>query len=96
MSKEKEYLDSFLDETVRIEKAQMGTEDPSQLKQYLNEVTKTKIKALEELSHEDLRGDRHFLIFLTQCANLSRKIQAKIELSYHQREQSNRSSPSES
>jgi len=36
-----------------------------QLERHLDEVTVIKLQALEELSHEDLRGDRMFLIFLT-------------------------------
>ena len=75
----KERLDRFLDETIRIERAQMETEDSIELKDCLDAVTIIKLKALEELSHEDLRGDRAFHIFLTQCANLIAKIQAKIE-----------------
>lgn len=75
----KNQLDSYLDETVRIEKAQMASADPVQLEAYLDEVTTIKLRAIEELTHEDLRGDRHFLIFLTQCANLIRKIQEKLQ-----------------
>jgi len=44
----------------------------------LDKVTRIKLQALDELTHEALRGDRIFLIFLTQCANLITKIQAKI------------------
>ena len=80
VQEQKDYLDTFLDETIRVEKAQMETEDPVELKSYLDEVTRIKLKALEELSHEDLRGDRTFLIFLTQCANLIAKIQSKIDV----------------
>ena len=36
--------------------------------------------ALDELTHEDLRSDRMFLIFLIQCGNVINKIQAKIAL----------------
>lgn len=75
----KDHLDAFLDETIRIEKAQMSTTDARELEAYLDEVTAIKLTALEELSHEDLRGDRTFLIFLTQCANLIAKIQRKLE-----------------
>ncbi len=77
----KDHLDTFLNETIRIEKAQMKTDDPAQLRAYLNEVTDIKLIALEQLSHEGLRGDRTFLIFLTQCANLIAKIQRKLEFS---------------
>ena len=60
----------------------MGTIRPSRpkIKGHLDEITGIKIKALEELTHEDLRGDRMFLIFLMQCGNVINKIQAKIAL----------------
>ena len=75
----KEYLDTFFEETMRIEKAQMVTDEPGRLRYYLDQLTATKLRALEELTHEDLRADTSFTIFLQQCANLSRKIQAKID-----------------
>ncbi|HYF50962.1 MAG TPA: TAXI family TRAP transporter solute-binding subunit [Planctomycetota bacterium] len=79
--RQKEHLDSFLSETVRIEKAQMTIDEPARLREMLDEVTRIKLRALEELTHEDLRGDRLFSIFLMQCSNLIRKIQSKIILS---------------
>jgi TRAP transporter TAXI family solute receptor len=79
--RQKEHLDAFLSETVRIEKAQMSVDDPAKLREMLDEVTRIKLRALEELTHEDLRGDRLFSIFLMQCSNLIRKIQSKIILS---------------
>ncbi len=75
---QKDRLDAFLARTVEIERAQMDTRDAAELNRFLDEVTTIKLEALEELTHEDLRGDRMFLIFLTQCANLIRKIQSKI------------------
>jgi len=80
LSAQKEHLDSLLNETIRIEKAQMESKDPDELKEYLDEVTRIKLRALEELTDEDLRGDQFFAIFLTQCANLIRKIQSKLFL----------------
>ncbi|MEM7182743.1 MAG: TAXI family TRAP transporter solute-binding subunit [Spirochaetota bacterium] len=74
----KDRLDVFLEKTLEIEKSQMLTEDTSKLNHYLDEVTRIKLQALEELAHEELRGDSHFAIFLTQCANLIRKIQSKL------------------
>jgi hypothetical protein len=56
----------------------MDAEDPQELENYLDEITRIKLRALEELTHEDLRSDRTFSIFLMQCANLIRKIQSKI------------------
>jgi len=44
----------------------------------LNQVTQIKLMALEELTHEELRGDRVFLIFVTQCSNLINTLQQKI------------------
>ncbi|MCW8132339.1 MAG: TAXI family TRAP transporter solute-binding subunit [Planctomycetota bacterium] len=79
-TRQKEHLDDLLNETVKIEKAQMDTEDPKKLKEFLDEVTRIKLRALDELTHEDLRGDQFFAIFLAQCANLIRKIQSKLFL----------------
>ncbi|KAA3609038.1 MAG: hypothetical protein DWQ01_10675 [Planctomycetota bacterium] len=79
-AEDKERLDALLDETVRIEQAQLDQADLATLRNYLDEVTQIKLRALQELSSEQLRGDRNFLIFLTQCANLIHKIQAKIQL----------------
>ena len=56
----------------------METTEPIVLKGYLDEITTIKLNALEELTHEDLRSDRQFLIFLIQCGNVINKIQAKI------------------
>ena len=74
-----ERLDRFLDRTLEIEEAQMNTRDPATLQAHLDDVTRVKLAALRELTHEDLRGDRRFSIFLMQCANLITKISAKID-----------------
>jgi hypothetical protein len=78
--REKERLDALLDETIRVEREQMESDSPSALRGYLDVVTGIKLQALEELTHEDLRGDVRFAIFLQQCANLIRKIQAKLDV----------------
>ena len=56
----------------------MTTTDIEKLQKYLDDVTRIKLKALHEFTEEELRGDRSFSIFLTQCANLISKIQLKI------------------
>ncbi|MCA9120661.1 MAG: TAXI family TRAP transporter solute-binding subunit [Planctomycetaceae bacterium] len=76
--RQKDHLDQFLEETLRIEAAQMNTTDVEKLQKYLDDVTRIKLKALHEFTEEELRGDRSFSIFLTQCANLISKIQLKI------------------
>lgn len=83
LAAQKDFLDSFLEKTLDIESAQMKTIDPVELQQHLDSVTQIKLDALRELTHEDLRSDRAFIIFLTQCANLINKIQYKI-LDAHQ------------
>lgn len=80
VARQKRRLNELIDETARIERAQMFSQDPVELKRYLDEVTFIKLRGLREMSHEDLRGDRMFSIFLMQCANLIRKIQGKLIL----------------
>ena len=75
---EKDKLDALLTKTVTIERSQLESNNIVELRAMLDRVTRIKLKALDELTHESLRGDRIFLIFLTQCANLINKIQAKI------------------
>jgi TRAP-type uncharacterized transport system substrate-binding protein len=71
-------LDKFVDRTVAIESAQIGETDPTRLAEHLEKVTRIKLQALDELTDEELRGDRVFSIFLMQCANLISKLQLKI------------------
>ena len=79
LQREKDRLDELLIDTLRIEEAQVAVSDPEQLRKMMDEVTRIKLNALRQLTHEGLRGDRVFMIFLTQCANLIGKIQAKID-----------------
>lgn len=78
ISRQKEHLDTFLEETLSIERAQMQTTDPEKLREYLDKVTQIKLRALHEFTEEELRGDRVFAIFLAQCANLISKLQLAI------------------
>jgi TRAP transporter TAXI family solute receptor len=75
---QKERLDDFLDQTVAIEEAQMKATDGSELRYCLDEVTRIKLEAISELTNEEVRGDRMFSIFLSQCSSVSRKIEAKL------------------
>ena len=75
---QKDHLDGFLEQTIEIERRHMETEDPNELRALLEEITQLKLNALRELTHEDLRGDRMFSIFLLQCANVIRRIQTRI------------------
>jgi len=78
LRQQKDRLNWFLQETLRIEKLQIATTDVKKLEKYLDEVTQIKLEALEELTEEDLRGNQAFSIFLDQCSGLRNKIQLKI------------------
>jgi len=78
MRAQKDRLDKLMQRTIEIEREQMDLTDPQRLEELLDEVTKTKLQALDELTHEDLRADQSFAIFLMQCANVISKIQLKI------------------
>ena len=56
----------------------MHATDPTRLESLLDEITQLKLKALDELTDDEVRGDRMFSIFLLQCANVINKIQMKI------------------
>ncbi len=75
---QKDHLDEYLMETLRIEREQMRTDDIDKLQGYLDHVTQIKLEALQELTEEELRGNQAFSIFLDQCSNLISKIQLKI------------------
>ncbi len=78
LQEQKDDLDEFLKQTLQVERAQMETADPARLRELLDEVTRIKLRALQHLTEEELRGDRTFSIFLLQCSNLSSNIQLKI------------------
>ena len=78
LSEDKEKLDVLLAQTVDIERQYASAEAMNDLQGMLRQVMQIKIQALEELTHESLRGDRVFLIFMTQCSNLIDSIQSKM------------------
>ena len=75
---QKDHLDIFLEKTLEIERAQMDTVDIDELQDFLDQVTEIKLEALTQLTHEELRSDQAFSIFILQCGNLISKIQMKI------------------
>ena len=85
LHEQKDRLDWFLQQTLRIEQSQMHSQHVQELQDFLDEVTGIKLQALRELTEEGLRGDQAFSIFLDQCAGLRNKIQLKI-LSYQNAE----------
>ncbi|MDB4441495.1 hypothetical protein N9168_05965, partial [Akkermansiaceae bacterium] len=79
IQKQKDKLDTFLNKTLEVERAQMETTDIDTLKSYLDRVTEIKLEALTRFTQEELRSDQSFEIFLLQCENLISKIQMKIQ-----------------
>lgn len=75
---QKDRLDVYLEKTLEIERAQVKSEDIVELQAFLDRVTEIKLDALSQLTHEELRSDQSFSIFILQCANLISKIQLKI------------------
>lgn len=75
---QKEHLDQFLVETLRIEKEHLLTSDLDRLQAHLESVTKIKLQALKELTEEELRGNQEFSIFLDQCSHLIGRIQLRM------------------
>ena len=78
LSEDKEKLDTLLAQTVDIERKYSETNALEPLQGMLRRIMQIKIQALEELTHESLRGDRVFLIFMTQCSSLINSLEAKI------------------
>lgn len=78
LHEQKERLDRFLMETLRIEKEQSQTNDLVRLQEHLDGVTRIKLQALQELTEEGLRGNQEFSIFLDQCSHLIGRIQLKM------------------
>ncbi len=78
VQEQKDRLDEYLEKTLEIERAQMDSDDADELQSYLDQVTQIKLEALSELTHENLRSDQAFSIFILQCGNLINKIQIKI------------------
>lgn len=76
----KNRLDEFLKQTIDIERQLLDSPSPARLQELLDQVSVVKLQALQELTHEDLRGDRMFSIFLLQCGNLSQSLQGKLWL----------------
>jgi hypothetical protein len=78
IQQQKDNLDEYLEKTLEIERAQMDCHDHDELHLFLDRVTQIKLEALTKFTHEELRSDQAFSIFLLQCANLINKIQLKI------------------
>lgn len=71
-------LDVYLEHTLRIERELSGVADRERLLALAEQLRSAKLEALTRLTHESLRGDQRFLIFLTQCAAVGQQIEEHI------------------
>jgi TRAP transporter TAXI family solute receptor len=78
LARRKKHLEELLDETEQIELALMECRDPGELNRHLNDVTHIKLRGLKAMTHEGIGVEHTYSIFLTQCADLMGKIQAKL------------------
>ncbi|MBT9582034.1 TAXI family TRAP transporter solute-binding subunit [bacterium] len=81
LSQQKERLDLFIDETVRLERLMLASmQDQQALEGLFVQVSQLKLHALTELTHEELRTDQGFTILLAQCRDLVDKILHGMEM----------------
>lgn len=72
---QKERLGAFIEQTIEFESELLEHRgEADHLEQLLVRVTQLKVQALQELTHEDLRSDQGFAIFLAQCRELVDRI----------------------
>ena len=78
---QQKQLDAFMSQVVAIERdVNNGDDDPLALAAQLSRATQIKFAALDSLTHEELRSDQRFLIFLMQCAQLIEHIRGRQRL----------------
>jgi len=76
LSHQKERLDQLIEESIRMERELMDhLRDQQTLDRLFREITDLKLRALSEMTHEELRTDRGFTVLMTQCRDLVEKIQ---------------------
>ena len=75
----KDRLDVYLEQAVGFDNRYLTTTDPAELEKMIEDLTKIKVKAIKELTNEELRSDNVFLMFLLQCSSIISKIQSKID-----------------
>ncbi len=75
---QKERLDEFIQEIVKMQRIGMETRRPDELRQLQGRLTELQEGALTELTDEKLRGDQMFLLFLTLCADVGRKLENRL------------------
>jgi TRAP transporter TAXI family solute receptor len=72
---QKQRLGAFINQTIEFESELLAhLREADVLEQLLVRVTQLKVQALQELTHEALRSDQGFAIFLAQCRELVDRI----------------------
>ncbi|MFT4540169.1 MAG: hypothetical protein ACI841_000166 [Planctomycetota bacterium] len=73
-----DHLDELLERTMAIEQRLAEASSREELQECLSEVKNIKLQAPQDLTLEDLRGDRMFSIFLMQCADVASRLQRSL------------------
>jgi len=84
-SHQKERLDEFIQEINAIQTTSLSVSDEQAISSQIEHVTRIQTQALSELTDEKLRGNKMFLLFLTLCADVSRKLEHRLFLSLYTR-----------
>jgi len=72
---QRQRLGAFINQTIEFESELLAhLREADYLEQLLVRVTQLKVQALQELTHEALRSDQGFAIFLAQCRELVDRI----------------------
>lgn len=78
---QQKQLDGFMARLVEIERdVTTGADDPVVLATQLTLAIQIKFSALDSLTHEEMRSDQRFLIFLMQCAQLLEHIRSRLRV----------------
>ncbi len=72
---QKERLDESIQEIIQMQRTGMETGDREVLHELQRRLAEVQEKALTELTDEKLRGDQMFLLFLTLCSDVGRKLE---------------------
>ncbi len=76
--RQKDKLDEYFLEVMKIEAEQKIVEDPKALRQLLRQVTDCKHRVLQQYTAEQFQGDFGLMVFVLECYSVATKLQLKM------------------
>jgi TRAP transporter TAXI family solute receptor len=76
--RQKDKLDEYFLEVMKIEAEQKTVEDPQALRQLLRQVTDCKHRVLQQYTAEQFQGDFGLMVFILECYSVATKLQLKM------------------